>query len=152
MAAILWRWAFLRRSERGDVSAYDPECVLPILLAFYFCGVFHCEKSAPSRAWWCDCVYDYSIAWRKRTMFRVVGVGDWGKAGGGFTGFYLAPFEFEMHFRSVNELDPVRIVVRFGEADELGEIRPIPLGTEIDRVLAERLKRDEDWAFAVEFS
>lgn len=152
MAAILWRWAFLPRSERGDVSNYDPENVLPIFLAYYFRGAFHRENSAPSSGWWCDAVYDYSIAWRERTMFRIVGVADWGGAGRAFGGFLLAPVEFEMHFRSVGELDPARVIARFGAADEFGEIRTIPLGTAIDRVLADRPKRDEDWALAIELT
>jgi hypothetical protein len=120
-----------------------------LYLEYYLCHAFQYENSAPSRDWWCDGVIELSIRDTRATSFTMIGAAYWAKSS---SPFYLAPLEIEMEFAATNAGTPLRAVVRFGEADELGNIVKSRHNADASRMVAVRPTRNSDWAFAIELT
>ena len=142
IAGELWRWLTASPSERADITAAGAE--LAMSLEYYLCGVFERVEFTRSREIWCDGIINLSIEQLNRRAFRLTGVA--------YSPTQLAPLEIEFHFDQRRNTEPNRVVVRFGELDSNGEIRWHAQDRFAGTIVANRPRRDRDWAVAVELT
>jgi hypothetical protein len=145
----LWRWQSLPESERTKIAstrdfAIEVECNLERALSL--------KNSSPSARWWCDGVLELSVTQTTPTSFLIVGAAIWADAREHSSPFYIAPFELEFFFASPHEPEAERCIVRFGVEEPSVDIRRIPYDRMAARVVYNRPKRNQDWAFAIELS
>ncbi len=112
-------------------------------LEFYLCGAFHLIAFTRSRGIWCDGVIELSIEKLNRRAFRI--------AGAAFGPNELTAFEIEFHYAVRRGRNPLRTIIRFGFAGPDGEIRQ-PKEKDAPRIVANRPRRDHEWAVAVELT
>jgi hypothetical protein len=147
IASELWKWQQLSDSERAGIIS--PKAGLAAAIEGYFCKVFCLKNSSHSSNWWCDGVEGLLISETASTAFVIVGAAYWGEVKTHQSQYYLAPFELEFFFKSLGDLDPDKVIVRFGVSDQFGEIKKIPYTGNIALVIRSRPTMNSAWAFAI---
>jgi hypothetical protein len=142
IAAGLWRWAFLSPDAREELAANRSD--LSLAIEYYLGGVFQVIDFTRFRGIWCDGVLELCVEKITRCSFMVTGIS--------FSPSLLAPFEIEFHFSRRRDTDPVRTIIRFGDRDTDGEIYWHRNSANAATIVANRPKRNRDWAVAVELT
>lgn len=114
------------------------------MLEYYLCGAFHLVEFTRYRDIWCDGVVEISIEKLNRCAFRV--------SAAAYCPQRLAPVEIEFHFAQRRALQPTHSIVRFGKLDAEGEIAWYSNKNHASSIVANRPRRDADWAIAVQLT
>jgi hypothetical protein len=147
IARELWRWQSLPESEQSTITSARSD--LSGQIEFYLCHALSLRPTTQTRGWWCDGALELSISQMAPTSFMITGAAIWAQ---GSSSFYIAPFEMEFYFLSPGELDPERIIVRFGVAEPPENIRRVAYGRFATPIVQRRPTRNQDWALAIEIS
>ncbi len=118
---------------------------LSLLIEFYLSGFFeHQIEFTRSRDIWCDGIVGLRIERTSRLSIVVCGVAycphDW------------APFELEFHFKRRRDIEPLKVVLKFGELNSGGELLTHSRSKSPEAILARRPNLNRDWAVAVELT
>ena len=142
IATELWRWVFLPPESREEIT--EIRSPLSLAIEFYLSGAFHQIGFTCSRGIWCDGIVELSIKHLNRCVFLLYGVA--------YCPDKLAPFEIELYFAKRRDLEFQRVIIRFGEHDPIAGIRFPENQVNVDAIVQNRPRTNQDWAVAVELT
>lgn len=146
----MWKWTSLPESDRKSITSDQSE--LASLIEYYLSEVFQHKNSARSSSWWCDGAIGLSVSTTDKLSFLIVGAAYWAQGGLASSPFNLAPFELKYFFGEWQDVNPQRIVVRFGSLDHTGGIQRTSYSANSSLLVQRRPTKNEDWAFAIELT
>lgn len=139
----LWRWVTSEPSAQAEITA--PQSDLAIDVEYFLTYAFREIESTRARNLWCDGVLRLLIFQLAPVSFRMVAAA--------FCPGALEPVELEFHYPEVGSLKPLRILLRFGFADEDRTVRTLQRkGFDAGAILANLPPSKQEWAVAVELT
>lgn len=145
---MLWIWN--RDQEAVLEDGRDVQRRIAGLLEWFLCDAFTYHPEGAKQCWWSDGVIDLRLERISDTAIRASGSTWWAE---GMKGQWIAPFEIEFYFPTVEALDFTRTVVRFGWVDRNGRIiRNSSYLVNPDLRTDGRKRKNSDWAMAIELT
>jgi hypothetical protein len=148
LARLLWLW---RRDQQSVLEdGRDVQKHIAGLLEWFLCDAFTYYSQGAKQGWWSDGVTDLQLASLSETEIRAIGCTWWGAKN--FNEQWIAPFEIDFYFPTVESIDFTRTVVRFGRVDRDGEIMRTASYLHPRLRNGDRNLKNSDWAMAIELT